>query len=42
MRIHPVRRHERWTPIIGQPKDDMSAFLHYSGEKLNEKETKIA
>jgi len=33
---------KRWTRIIGQFKDDMSAFLHYSGEKFNEKEEKIA
>ena len=44
-RVPVSHRHfsnKRWTPIIGQPKDDMSAFLHYSGEKESEKEAKIA
>ncbi|MFT6876910.1 MAG: hypothetical protein ACI9XK_004561 [Granulosicoccus sp.] len=33
---------KRWSPTIGQPKDDMSAFLHYSGAREDEKETQIA
>lgn len=33
---------QKWTLLPGQGKDDISAFLHYSGDSESEKEEKIA